>query len=235
MQKSKITIFMTIALLIMAGVVIYKESNSKPTPLKTTTTTKTTTTQNTNQPTQGETETMQEATTTKKYSAQPEMQIDQSKLYTATLKTSEGDITIELNAAQTPITANNFVALAKDGFYDGTIFHRIIKGFMIQGGDPEGTGRGGPGYKFADEKFEGSYNRGVVAMANAGPNTNGSQFFIMHQDYSLPKNYVIFGHVVEGIEIVDKIANAPVKPSMSGENSTPVKAVTVESVKIEEK
>jgi cyclophilin family peptidyl-prolyl cis-trans isomerase len=106
---------------------------------------------------------------------------------------------------------------------------------MIQGGDPKGNGTGGPGYKFADEPFSGEYLRGTVAMANSGPNTNGSQFFIMHQDYPLPKNYVIFGQVSSGLEVVDKIATAPVKSGPTGENSTPVNPVKVLSVEITEK
>jgi cyclophilin family peptidyl-prolyl cis-trans isomerase len=163
------------------------------------------------------------------------MQIDQSKTYSAVLKTTEGEITIDLDAKKTPLTANNFVSLAKAGFYDGTIFHRVIKDFMIQGGDPKGDGTGGPGYKFADEPFDGEYTRGTVAMANSGPNTNGSQFFIIHKDYALPKNYVIFGHVSKGIEVVDKIAEAAVTGSGSGENSKPVSPVAIDSVEIVEK
>lgn len=160
---------------------------------------------------------------------------DKNKHYTATLKTTAGDITIELNAAMTPKTVANFVTLAKKNFYNNTIFHRVIKGFMIQGGDPTGTGSGGPGYTFPDEPFEGEYSRGTVAMANAGPNTNGSQFFIMHANVPLPKNYVIFGHVVSGIETVDKIATAAVTMSDSGENSQPVNPVKILSVEISEK
>src|SRR3989344_9153658 len=114
-----------------------------------------------------------------------------------TLKTTEGDIVIELKN-DTPKTSQNFFDLAQKSFYNNVVFHRVIKGFMIQGGDPTGTGTGGPGYQFADEPFTGEYTRGTVAMANSGPNTNGSQFFIMHADYSLPKNYVIFGHVISG-------------------------------------
>src|SRR5689334_18585146 len=110
----------------------------------------------------------------------PSVTIDVAKHYQAVLHTSAGDITIDLNT-KTPVTANNFVYLARAHFYDNTIFHRVIDGFMIQGGDPDGTGAGGPGYRFDDEKFEGEYVRGTVAMANAGPNTNGSQFFIMHK------------------------------------------------------
>jgi len=155
-----------------------------------------------------------------------------SKKYIVTLKTTEGDIVIELNTEQTPHAVSNFVKLSKEGFYDGTIFHRVIDGFMIQGGDPKGDGTGGPGYSFADEAFEGEYNRGTVAMANSGPNTNGSQFFIMHQDYPLPKNYVIFGKVVEGIEVVDAIATAPVETSRSGENSKPINPVKINTVEV---
>lgn len=165
----------------------------------------------------------------------PEMIIDQNKKYEATLHTSYGDITISLDAKNTPITANNFIYLAKNNFYDNTIFHRVIKGFMIQGGDPRGDGTGGPGYQFADEKFKGEYLRGTVAMANAGPNTNGSQFFIMHQDYGLQPNYVIFGQVVAGIEVVDQIAQAQVSNSFSGEMSKPVEPVVIKSVTILEK
>lgn len=164
----------------------------------------------------------------------PTMQIDVNKKYTASMKTSAGDLTIELNAADAPNTVNNFVYLARNKFYDGTIFHRTIRGFMIQGGDPEGTGMGGPGYKFDDEPFTGEYTKGTIAMANAGPNTNGSQFFIMHGDYPLPKNYVIFGKATDGLDIVDSIAEAPVQMSATGEMSQPVSPVKVESVTITE-
>ena len=162
----------------------------------------------------------------------PKMEIDKTKTYTAVLKTDQGEIKISLQADKTPLTVNNFVTLARKKFYDGTIFHRVMDGFMIQGGDPDGTGAGGPGYTFDDEPFEGDYSRGVVAMANAGPNTNGSQFFVMHQDYALPKNYVIFGKVTEGMEVVDKIATAPVGMSSSGENSKPVTPAVIQSVEI---
>lgn len=162
----------------------------------------------------------------------PKMIIDKSKSYTATLKTEKGDVVISLSADKTPITVNNFVSLAKKGFYNNTVFHRTIKGFMIQGGDPEGTGRGGPGYRFADEPFAGDYTRGTIAMANAGPDTNGSQFFIMHQDYDLPKNYVIFGKVISGIETVDAIAEAPVKTSEMGESSSPETPIKILSIDI---
>ncbi len=171
----------------------------------------------------------------KNWTKQPEMLIDKSKKYTAVLNTTEGKISILLNASETPVTVNNFVFLAREGFYDNTIFHRVIEDFMIQGGDPEGTGRGGPGYRFDDEEFKGSYVRGTIAMANAGANTNGSQFFIMHNDYNLPHAYVIFGKVTDGIDVVDKIATAQVKPSFGGEVSTPVNPVKILSIEIEEK
>lgn len=177
--------------------------------------------------------------TTKKVatqSMQPEfITLDPQRIYAAVLKTTEGEITLEFNSKMTPNTVGNFVTLAKKNFYNNTIFHRVIKGFMIQGGDPKGSGSGGPGYQFEDEKFEGEYTRGTVAMANAGPNTNGSQFFIVHQDSPLPKNYVIFGKVTKGMEVVDKIATAPVTMNESGENSRPVNPVKITSVEIVEK
>jgi len=162
----------------------------------------------------------------------PPMQIDPQKKYQAVLTTDLGEITIDLFADKTPITVNNFVHLAKKGFYNGTVFHRTIEDFMIQGGDPEGNGTGGPGYKFDDEPFEGEYERGIVAMANSGPNTNGSQFFILHQDYNLPPNYVIFGKVTRGIEIVDQIATAPTTTSPTGESSKPINPVKITSIEI---
>lgn len=152
--------------------------------------------------------------------------------YTVTLKTTEGDIVIKLSEDETPVAVSNFVKLSKDGFYDGVVFHRVIEGFMIQGGDPKGDGTGGPGYKFDDEPFSGEYVRGAVAMANSGPNTNGSQFFIMHQDHPLPRDYVLFGQVTEGLDVVDKIATAETIMSPSGESSKPVDPVVIESVEV---
>ena len=158
-----------------------------------------------------------------------EQVINKAKSYTATLKTSAGNIVVKLSK-DTPVTTNNFVFLAQKKFYDGVIFHRVIPGFMIQGGDPTGTGMGGPGYKFADEKFDGEYKRGVIAMANSGANTNGSQFFIMHADYPLSPNYVIFGETTEGLETVDKIAAGKTGPS-----DRPVTPVVIETIEITEK
>src|SRR3990167_8261812 len=127
-----------------------------------------------------------------KYSAPPENTLKPKTKYQAILSTEAGEFTIDLFAEETPVAVNNFVFLSREGFYEGTVFHRVIKDFMIQGGDPNGDGTGGPGYTFADEPIEGDYKRGIVAMANRGPDTNGSQFFIMHMDYELPKAYVIF-------------------------------------------
>lgn len=165
----------------------------------------------------------------------PDMIIDQNKKYAALLQTSEGDIQVELFAKKTPVTVNNFVYLSREKFYDGTTFHRIIKDFMIQGGDPQGDGTGGPGYRFDDEVFDGEYTKGTVAMANAGPNTNGSQFFIMTKDTPLPKNYVIFGKVTKGLDVLDTIAATPVERGVSGENSSPTEPVFIEKVTINEK
>lgn len=123
------------------------------------------------------------------------------------IKTTMGDIVIQLAHDQGPNAASNFIYLVKRGFYNGTIFHRVIPGFMIQGGDPTGTGRGGPGYRFEDDTVSSPYNDGVVAMANAGPDTNGSQFFIMVADYPLPPSYSVFGKVVQGLDVAHKIAD----------------------------
>lgn len=165
----------------------------------------------------------------------PPMTIDTKKTYIATLRTDAGNIEILLTASETPVTVNNFVTLAQKGFYNQTVFHRVIRGFMIQGGDPVGNGTGGPGYTFDDEPFTGEYQRGTVAMANRGPNTNGSQFFIMQEADNLPKDYVIFGNVINGIEVVDTIANADVTMSGSGEKSKPVNPVSIKSIDISTK
>lgn len=170
------------------------------------------------------------------YTSQPAMRIDPAKSYTGAIQTNKGTFEVELFPEDAPITVNNFVCLAEDGYFDGTPFHRIVKGFVIQGGDPTGTGSGGPGYKFADEPVTRDYERGTLAMANAGPNTNGSQFFVVLDDLrgKLPKNYTIFGRVTEGMDVVDAIANTPTRTGRSGENSAPTEPVTLEKVKISE-
>jgi cyclophilin family peptidyl-prolyl cis-trans isomerase len=168
------------------------------------------------------------------YTKPPAMAIDPAKTYTAVLQTNKGDITVQFLPGEAPNTVNNFVCLAKDGFYDGTPFHRVVKGFMIQGGDPTGTGTGGPGYRFNDEKVVRPYNKGIMAMANAGPNTNGSQFFIMLADYPLPPNYTIFGQVIAGQDVVDALGDTATVAGRSGEKSTPTEPLIVEKVTVTE-
>tara|TARA_B100000674_G_scaffold440171_1_gene402923 strand:- start:960 stop:1583 length:624 start_codon:yes stop_codon:yes gene_type:complete len=148
----------------------------------------------------------------KTYNNKPEFLIDTSKKYTAEIKTTSGDMTVELYTETAPNTVNNFISLSQDGYYNNVIFHRVIKDFMIQGGDPSGTGHGQmgkyPGYEFEDELNNPiPYEKGILAMANRGPNTNGSQFFIMHADYPLPYQYTIFGKVTDGFDVIDSIAS----------------------------
>lgn len=166
----------------------------------------------------------------KQYSAPPSLDIDLARAYSAKLDTNHGEISISFFAEDAPQTVNNFVFLARDGFYDNVIFHRVVPGFVIQGGDPTGTGRGGPGYQFRDEldKPRG-YGRGIVAMANAGPNTNGSQFFICLDNVGLPHSYTIFGEVTDGMDAVDAIAGLKLR----GEK--PVEDAVIRSVTISEK
>ena len=159
--------------------------------------------------------------------------ITHNTTHMVTIDTNYGTIVFETYDADAPNTVANFIKLAEKGFYNGVIFHRVIKGFMIQGGDPTGTGTGGPGYTFADElnpdtsSYKAGYKKGVVAMANAGPNTNGSQFFIMAADYPLPNNYTIFGKVVSGQDVVDTIDNV-----QTGANDKPVTPVVMKSVTV---
>ena len=165
----------------------------------------------------------------------PEMAIDPKKTYVATVNTNKGSFDITFLPGEAPKTVNNFVCLAKSGFYDNTTFHRVVSGFVIQGGDPEGTGRGGPGYRFEDEPVKRDYTRGIVAMANAGPNTNGSQFFVCLQNVQLPKNYTVFGEVTRGMDVVDAIAAVPTQKSPgSNEQSSPIDPVTVDTVTVSE-
>ena len=171
----------------------------------------------------------------KEWSSPPEMKIDVNKTYLATLDTTKGKIVLELFAKEAPKTVNSFVFLAREGFYDGTEFHRVIPGFMIQGGDRNGEpkGTGGPGYQFENEnrKTDRKYLEGTVGMANSGPDTNGSQFFIMDHDYGLPPaSYTIFGQLKEGQDVVHSIATTP-----RDANDKPNTAVVVKKVTIEEK
>ena len=159
----------------------------------------------------------------------------------AVLETDRGAIELEFLPKDAPQAVENFRLLAEHGYYDGVTFHRIVRGFMLQGGDPEGTGRGGMsawGGKFADEiapdsaLYKAGYKRGVVAMANSGPNTNGSQFFIMHGDYPLPPAYVIFGRVTKGLEVVDAIAQTPTKLGADGGMSQPLQPVVIKKITV---
>lgn len=165
----------------------------------------------------------------------PEMAIDTKKTYVATIETNQGSFDVTFFPQEAPKAVNNFVCLARSGFYDNTTFHRIYSGFVIQGGDPEGTGRGGPGYRFDDEPVTRDYSRGMVAMANAGPNTNGSQFFVCLRDGGLAPAYTIFGEVTSGMDVIDKIAAVPTqKLPGSNEKSSPLEPVTVSTVTIAE-
>ena len=162
----------------------------------------------------------------------PEQIIDPTKRYSAEMDTSMGMITIALDPIAAPKTVNSFVFLAREGFYEGVIFHRVIQGFVLQGGDPTGTGTGGPGYRFDDELPKaGQYEIGSLAMANAGPNTNGSQFFIISgpQGASLPPQYSLFGKVVKGLDVVDQIEKVP-----TGAGDRPKTDVVINSVTITE-
>ncbi len=170
------------------------------------------------------------APVTKKFGSMPPMGIDPAKRYSVSMETTLGTMVIALDAAAAPLTVNNFVYLAAHHYYDGVIFHRIIKGFMCQGGDPEGSGRGGPGYKFGDELPKpGKYQIGSVAMANAGPNTNGSQFFIISgpSGVGLPPQYSLFGQVVKGLEVVEAMQNVATRPG-----DRPVEDVVIKSITI---
>lgn len=176
------------------------------------------------------------ASTNGPYKHAPAMTINVNHHYSAVVTTTDGTFTIQLLPKVAPIAVNNFVFLARHRYYDGNIFHRVIAGFMIQTGDPTGTGYGGPGYEFKDEPVTMKYAPGVVAMANHGPNTNGSQFFIVTgpQAASLQPAYTIFGKVVKGMKVVQKVANTPVTQNPAGELSQPLKAVKMKTVVIHE-
>jgi cyclophilin family peptidyl-prolyl cis-trans isomerase len=164
----------------------------------------------------------------KTYDAPPELTIEEGVTYTATLATSCGDIVLELDAVSAPITTNNFVFLARDGFYDGLTFHRTVPGFVIQGGDPAGDGTGGPGYRFEDELPTDGYPQGSLAMANAGPSTNGSQFFIVTGQADLPNDFSRFGRVTQGLEVAQGIE------SLGDAGQQPSETVYIDSVTITE-
>ena len=168
---------------------------------------------------------------TQRFDSAPSMIIDPTKTYSAEMLTNRGSLTIALDPIGAPKTVNNFVFLARWHYYDGIVFHRIIPGFMCQGGDPEGSGRGGPGYRFEDElPMPGRYEIGSIAMANAGPNTNGSQFFIVSgpNGVGLPPQYSLFGKVVQGLDVIKAIE------SVGSRSGAPSEPVIIESVTITE-
>ena len=164
-----------------------------------------------------------------KFNEAPEMGIDPSKRYSATLETSLGTIVVALDAVNAPATVNNFVFLALHHYYDGVVFHRIINGFMCQGGDPTGTGTGGPGYRFKDEPVKQRYQLGSVAMANAGPDTNGSQFFLISgaSGVGLPPQYNHFGQIVKGMDVLEKMQSVK-----TARGDRPVEDVVINSVAV---
>ena len=168
----------------------------------------------------------------KTWDREPDMKIDVEKVYVARMETTEGPIVIELYPKQAPHHVNSFVFLSKEGYYDGVIFHRVIPGFMIQGGDPTGTGQGGPGYKLKQEFNSTKHVKGVLSAARTpDPNSAGSQFFLMHGTAPhLDNQYTAYGMVTEGLEVIDKIATAP-----TGDQDRPVKPASIKSIKIEEK
>ncbi len=169
------------------------------------------------------------ATKTQQFDQVPEMGIDPSKRYTATMETSLGTMVIALDAINAPLTVNNFVFLAGYKYYEGVVFHRIINGFMCQGGDPTGTGRGGPGYRFNDEPVKQRYQVGSVAMANAGPNTTGSQFFLISgaNGVGLPPQYNHFGQVVKGLEIIEAMQSVDTDHSDRPRTPVVINSVTI--------
>jgi cyclophilin family peptidyl-prolyl cis-trans isomerase len=166
----------------------------------------------------------------------PKDVLEDGKRYKAKFETSMGDFEAELYSDTAPTTVNNFVFLANEGFYDGVVFHRVVPGFVAQGGDPTGSGSGGPGYRFADEDIprHRDYEKGALAMANSGPNTNGSQFFICLEDLSgrLPKQYNIFGKVTDGMDVVSGMARVPLLPGGDGARSRPQTPITITKVTV---
>jgi peptidyl-prolyl cis-trans isomerase B (cyclophilin B) len=165
----------------------------------------------------------------KKYSSPPPMTIDPEKKYTAVIETTEGDIAVEFFPKDAPGHVNSFIFLAREGFYDGVIFHRVIPGFMIQGGDPTGTGSGGPGYQLKAEFNKRKHTRGVLSAARSSdPNSAGSQFFLMHQVAPhLDNQYTVFGQATSGLEVIDKIVSAPKNHSDRPNNPASIKKITV--------
>ncbi len=170
----------------------------------------------------------------KVYGGPEDQGLDESITIAAVISTSCGDITLELDPTIAPETVNSFVFLAQAGYFDGTVSHRVLPGFVLQAGDPTATGRGGPGYAIPDELPPAGflYGKGILAMANSGPNTSGSQFFVMLDDAPLPPNYSVFGQVIDGFETLERIAQIPLGPNAFGEISVPLETLYLESVTI---
>ena len=225
MSKNSIIVIAIAVVIVIAGVLLLGGKNNNPSPVPPA--------QTQNQPYSTTTEQIQpnQPVVATQTNTQPT-----SMKHLITLKTTLGDIQFETYDSDAPKAVNNFITLSNKKFYDGVIFHRIIPGFMIQGGDPTGTGSGGPGYQFEDElnpataSYKTGYKKGVVAMANAGPDTNGSQFFIMLADTPLPHSYTIFGHIVKGQDVVDAIGALP-----TGANDRPLNPPAIQSVTVAEK
>ena len=235
MSKLIIIVLAILAVLVLTACNGEEETTSSSNVVTTTTTT-TTTTSNEPEPTTAPEPTAQPDSMgenmSMQYDSPPATVIDETKTYKAVITTTLGAINVDLFTTEVPNTVNNFVFLAREGFYDNVIFHRVIPGFMIQGGDPTGTGMGGPGYRFNDEPVRRQYDPGILAMANSGPNTNGSQFFIMHGAVALPPNYTIFGFATAGLNVVHAIASSPTAPG--GEGSRPIEPPLILSIEITE-
>ena len=233
MSKLIIIVLAILAVLVLTACNGEEETTSSSNVVTTTTTT-TTTTSNEPEPTAAPEPTAQPDSMgenmSMQYDSPPATVIDEAKTYKAVITTTLGAINVDLFTTEVPNTVNNFVFLAREGFYDNVIFHRVIPGFMIQGGDPTGTGMGGPGYRFNDEPVRRQYDPGILAMANSGPNTNGSQFFIMHGAVALPPNYTIFGFATAGLNVVHAIASSPTAPG--GEGSRPIEPPLILSIEI---
>ncbi|MFC2058343.1 peptidylprolyl isomerase [Chloroflexota bacterium] len=223
-------VFLVVVTLTLISCISEARLDTNPSPMPTKTPTPENTSGFTPSPTKGE--------SVLQWHSPPSMDIDRDRQYMAIIKTNFGDIEFQLFPQDAPLAVNNFVFLARQGFFDGVKVHRVKKGYVIQSGDPTGTGYGGPGYTFAAEPVTRDYVAGILAMANRGPNTNGSQFFITLADLSsvLPKNYTIFGQVTRGFDVVQTIENVPVRALfVGGEVSSPTVDVHIDTVIIEER
>jgi len=229
-QQLLLSLFLIVSILTLLSCNSDAQSGAKPSPTFTITPTPANTSEFTPSPTM--------RTSIPQWSSPPPMVIDKDKQYIAIIKTNFGNIELQLFPHDAPLAVNNFVFLARQGFYAGIKVFRVLKDYVMQSGNPTGTNIGGPGYSFADETVTRDYVAGVLAMANRGPNTNGSQFFITLADLSneLPKNYTIFGQVTNGFDVLQKIEDVPVRALFpGGEVSSPMVDVHIDTVTIEER